>query len=39
MRSFQQRRFHFDAFNTSQLAREGTNLISGAFEDDGNDAV
>ena len=37
--SFQQRRLHLDAFDATQLAREGTNLIGGAFENDGNDAV
>ena len=39
MSSFKQRRLHLDAFDATQLAREGTNLIGGAFENDGNDAV
>ena len=39
MSSFKQGRLHLDAFNAPQLACEGTYLISGAFENDGNDAV
>ena len=39
MSSFKQSRLHLDAFDATQLAREGTNLIGGAFENDGNDAV
>jgi len=36
---FQQGRLHLDAFDATQLAREGTNLIGGTFKNDGNDAV
>ena len=36
---FEQRRLHLDAFDATQLAREGTYLVGGAFKDDGNDAV
>ena len=36
---FQQRRLHLNAFDAAQLAREGTYLIGGAFENDGNNAV
>ena len=39
MSCFKQGRFHLDAFDATQLARERTNLIGGAFENDGNDAV
>ena len=39
MSSFKQSRLHLDPFDATQLAREGTNLIGGAFENDGNDAV
>ena len=37
--SFKQGRLHLDAFDATQLAREGTYLVGGAFKDDGNDAV
>ena len=36
---FQQHGFHLDAFDAAQLACEGTYLIGGAFEDDGNQTV
>ena len=36
---FEQRRLHLDALYATQLAGEGTYLVGGAFEDDGNDAV
>ena len=39
MSSFKQRWLHLDAFDATQLACEGTNLIGGAFKDDGNNAV
>ena len=39
MSSFKQSRLHLDAFDATQLAREGTYFISGAFKNDGNDAV
>ncbi len=39
MSSFKQRRLYLDAFDAAQLAREGTYLIGGAFENDRNDAV
>ena len=39
MSSFKQSRLHLDAFDATQLAREGTNFIGGAFENDGNNAV
>ena len=39
MSSFQQSRLHLDAFDATQLAREGTYLVGGTFKDDGNDAV
>ena len=39
MSSFKQSRLHLDAFDATQLACEGANLIGGTFENDGNDAV
>ena len=39
MSCFKQGRFHLDALDATQLAREGTNLIGSAFENDGNDTV
>ena len=39
MSSFKQGRLHLDAFDATQLAREGTNLIGSTFENDGNDAI
>lgn len=36
---FEQSRFHLDAFDATQLACEGTYLIGGAFENDGNKTV
>ena len=39
MSSFKQGRLHFDAYDATQLASEGANLIGGAFKNDGNDAV
>ena len=39
MSSFKQGRLHLDAFDAAQLACEGTYLIGGAFENDGNDTV
>ena len=37
--SFKQGRLHLDAFDTTQLACEGTYLIGGTFKDDRNNAV
>jgi len=39
MSSFKQSRLHLNAFDATQLACEGTYLIGGTFENDGNDAV
>ena len=39
MSSFKQSRLHLNAFDAAQLAREGTYFISGAFKNDGNDAI
>ena len=39
MNSFKQGRLHLDAFDATQLTREGTYLVGGTFENDGNDAV
>lgn len=36
---FEQSRLHLDAFDAAQLASEGTYLIGGAFENDGNQTV